>query len=144
MPGGRPTKLTPDVKRQLKILASKGFTEAEMCEVVDIDQSTLTKFKQRNPKFFTSLKDRKAEADKKVEASLYERACGYSHPEDKIFCNYGEIIVQPTTKHYPPDTAAAFIWLKNRQPEKWRDKQELGLSKETVEFIMDIGGGRKD
>ena len=35
----------------------------------------------------------------------------------------GEVIITDITKHYPPDTAAAFIWLKNRQG--WRDKQEL-------------------
>jgi hypothetical protein len=24
-------------------------------------------------------------------------------------------------KHYPPDVTACIFWLKNRQPEKWRD-----------------------
>ncbi len=28
----------------------------------------------------------------------------------------------PTVKHYPPDTQAASLWLRNRQPDKWRDK----------------------
>ena len=28
-------------------------------------------------------------------------------------------------EHYPPDTTAAIFWLKNRQPEKWRDKKEV-------------------
>ena len=28
-------------------------------------------------------------------------------------------------EHFPPDTAAAFIWLKNRQPHRWRDKKEV-------------------
>ena len=31
----------------------------------------------------------------------------------------------PYTEHYPPDTAAAFIWLKNRQSGKWRDRQHV-------------------
>ena len=30
-----------------------------------------------------------------------------------------------TVKHYPPDTTAAIFWLKNRQVERWRDKQEV-------------------
>lgn len=38
--------------------------------------------------------------------------------------NYqGDVTITPIVKHYPPDTAAAFIWLKNRAG--WRDKQEV-------------------
>ena len=52
------------------------------------------------------------------------------------------------TEHYPPDTTAAIFWLKNRQPEKWRDKKEVdanvnlgdeleGLSDEQLQAIID-------
>jgi hypothetical protein len=37
---------------------------------------------------------------------------------------HGEIVMTPTVKRYPPDTAAAIFWLKNRQRAKWRDKIE--------------------
>ena len=30
-----------------------------------------------------------------------------------------------TPEHYPPDTPAASLWLRNRQPAKWRDRQEV-------------------
>jgi hypothetical protein len=30
----------------------------------------------------------------------------------------------PYREHVPPDVTAAIFWLKNRQPEKWRDKSE--------------------
>ena len=33
--------------------------------------------------------------------------------------------IVPYVEHFPPDTAAAFIWLKNRQPHRWRDKKEV-------------------
>ncbi|WP_295448053.1 hypothetical protein [uncultured Thiodictyon sp.] len=29
------------------------------------------------------------------------------------------------SKHYPPDTAAASLWLRNRQPALWWDKVEI-------------------
>jgi hypothetical protein len=36
---------------------------------------------------------------------------------------------QPVVVHYiehcPPDVGAAFIWLKNRDPERWRDVQNV-------------------
>lgn len=33
-----------------------------------------------------------------------------------------EVIRTPTMKYHPPDTTACIFWLKNRQPEQWRDK----------------------
>jgi hypothetical protein len=61
-----------------------GFTDLEVCKVIGIDKSTLTKWKQKKPEFFTSLKDWKKDADEVVERSLYERATGYSHPDTHI------------------------------------------------------------
>ena len=123
---GRPTKFTSGMKERIKALALKGLTEAEICHAVDIDNSTLTKYKQRNPGFFTSLKDWKVIADKEIERSLRERAMGYSHPEDKIFLGKdGKPVIVPTIKHYPPDTTAMIFWLKNRQPAEWSDRKEI-------------------
>ncbi|WP_205010660.1 hypothetical protein [Nitrosomonas oligotropha] len=43
--------------------------------------------------------------------------------------NYqGKITKTKLTKHYPPDTVAAIFLLKNRHPEKWRDKVEVGVN----------------
>lgn len=52
---------------------------------------------------------------------LFQRAVGYSHPEEKVFQYNGEIITHMITKHYPPDTQAAQFWLRNRQPERWKE-----------------------
>ena len=115
MPAGQPTKLTPKMKKQIKFLAEKGFTDKEMANAVGVTEQTINNWKKQQPKFFESLKDWKKEADRNVERSLYERACGYEHPEDKIFNANGEPLVVPTTKHYPPDTSAMIFWLKNRK-----------------------------
>ena len=32
--------------------------------------------------------------------------------------------VVQTIKHIPPDTTAQIFWLKNRRPDKYRDKPE--------------------
>ena len=57
----------------------------------------------------------------------YERANGYNYDAVKIFMPAGS--KQPVYAHYvehcPPDVAAAFIWLKNRDPERWRDAQQV-------------------
>lgn len=43
----------------------------------------------------------------------------------------GELVVtKEITKEVPPDTTAIIFWLKNRQPQKWRDKQQVEMSGE--------------
>lgn len=118
---GRPSKLTKKTKTKVFFLAKRGFTDAEIAMMVDVTEQTVNNWK-KSPEFFESLKGCKAEADALVERSLFERAIGYSHPEDKIFCHEGMVTVQPTIRHYPPDTTAAIFWLKNRKPLEWKEQ----------------------
>ena len=71
-------------------------------------------WKKQHPSFFQSLNDGKHFADAEVAASLYQRALGYSHKEQRVFNESGKPTIVEVVKEYPPDTAAAFIWLKNR------------------------------
>lgn len=70
----------------------------------------------------------KEEADATIADSLYHRAKGYSHPEVHVSNYQGAVTLTPLTKHYPPDTAAASLWLRNRQPKRWRDKVDHELA----------------
>lgn len=49
----------------------------------------------------------------------------------------GEIIQTEVVKHYPPDPAAASLWLRNRQGGRWRDKIEVDQKTE-VTGTMDV------
>ena len=42
----------------------------------------------------------------------------------------------PCTVEYPPDTTAASLWLRNRQPRLWRDKHEIDVA-DAGESLMD-------
>lgn len=122
---GRPSKFGAVDLDQVRMVASKGWTDDEMAAFFKVDRATWYRWKATHEDFCDALKAWKEQADARVERSLYERALGYSHPEDKIFNDGGDPLIVPTTKHYPPDTTAAIFWLKNRQPESWRDKNEV-------------------
>jgi hypothetical protein len=143
MPGGRPSKfdmLTELDRKNIERMAKRGFTDKEMAEFLDITEQTFNNWKLDHPKFFESLKEWKEYADARVERSLYERALGFSHAEDKIFKPAGEApTVVPTIKHYAPDTTACIFWLKNRKKKEWRDKVELDHGQSTD----DEGNDRK-
>lgn len=121
---GQPSKFEK-VKDIVIRLAKYGLTDKQMAEVIGVTEQTVNNWKKANPSFFESLKSEKEIADAKVERSLFERATGYSHAEDKIFNDNGQPLVVPTIKHYPPDTTAAIFWLKNRKPAEWRDRQDI-------------------
>lgn len=63
-------------------------------------------------------------ADAEVGERLFQRACGYSHPDVHISNYQGAITQTEITKHYAPDTTACIFWLKNRRPDLWRDRME--------------------
>lgn len=128
MPRGRPSSYKAEFAEQAEKLCLLGATDADLASFFKVSEVTINAWKTRHPDFLKSLKVGKAEADTRVERSLYHRATGYSHPEDRIFNNNGAAMVIPTTKHYPPDTAAGIFWLKNRRPDEWRDKQDVNLN----------------
>lgn len=133
---GRPSKFRPEFVEQARKLSMLGMTDAEMAKFFEVKEQTLNNWKIDYPEFFESLKEGKVLADGNVVASLYHRALGYSHPEDDIRAIAGEVVITPTIKHYPPDTTACIFWLKNRQPEKWREKPADGVGDSNKDDLL--------
>lgn len=123
---GRPSKFKKIDPAIIELLARSGYTDVEMAAILGVTERTWNNWKKKNEVFFQSLKDNKGIADGRIVASLFQRAEGYSHPEDKIFLGKdGAPVVVHTTKHYPPDTAACIYWLKNRRSSEWKERREF-------------------
>ncbi len=123
--GGRPSKFDPRMIEEARRLAAFGATDEEMAAFWGIGISTLDNWKRDKPEFLGALKAGKEISDSAVERSLYQRALGYSHPAVKILQYEGRPIEVPYTEHYPPDATSMIFWLKNRRPDRWRDKTEV-------------------
>jgi hypothetical protein len=119
---GRPTDYKKEYETQVYKLCLLGATDVEIADFFGIRESTLNNWKKKHPQFMESIKKGKDMADATVSESLYKRANGYSHKDTDIRVIDEKVVKTPLTKHYPPDTAAAIFWLKNRQSKKWRDK----------------------
>lgn len=138
--GGRPSKYKEEYTELAFKYCLLGATDERLAEFFDVSVASIDNWKVKHPEFLGALKAGKHEADATIAQSLYHRAKGYSHKETKVFNNQGEILTHEVDKHYPPDTAAAFIWLKNRGG--WKDKQEVEHSGEVVTFNMNFGGAK--
>ena len=176
---GRPSKMD-ELAVKVFVLCRKGLTDKEISQVLDIDEGTINNWK-KNPEFFKSLKENKLKADEIVELSLFQRATGYEYDEvvyeksktgglslkgtrdaeGKIdieeFGHTDTHIVKVTKKHVLPDVTACIFWLKNRQPEQWRDETHTktteekklevvhkikGLSTDDLRSIINVGRNR--
>lgn len=124
----RPTKFQPEYIAQAEKLARLGATDKEIADFFEVHEATLNRWKGDHPGFCESLKAGKAEADDRVERSLYSRAIGYKHDAVKMFSTPAGVVSEPYVEHYPPDTTACIFWLKNRRPQEWRDKVSAELS----------------
>lgn len=127
MPAGRPTSYSDDYAKQAEKLAALGATDMEMADFFEVDVRTVYRWKHDHDEFCQALNTGKTKADDRVISSLYQKAVGYEQDAVKIFMPAGAEapVYAPFREKIAPDTTAAIFWLKNRQPDTWRDKQEL-------------------
>lgn len=126
----RPSKTDLINLTQLKFLVEKGFTDGEICSFFGISHTTFWRMKIAQPKLCDTISDWKKHADERVERCLYEKACGFEHESEEIFQYAGKVIRAKVIKKYPPSEVACIFWLKNRQPDRWRDVPIEQSSKE--------------
>ena len=124
---GRQTTYNNDYNERVFKLCLLGATDKDIADFFNIAESTLNKWKHDYPEFSESIKKGKKDADANIGASLYSRAKGFVKKDcEKVFNYQGNIVRAKVAEYFPPDTTAAIFWLKNRQPDLWRDKQIQG------------------
>ena len=141
MPAGRPSLYRKEYAEQARKLALLGWTDAQVADFFGVNPDTIYKWDKRYPVFAVTRARGKEIADAEVAASLFERAIGYSHDDTHITTFQGDVTATPITKHYPPDTNAAALWLSNRQGDKWKLKsstQQLDKDGKPIDPVMPV------
>ena len=118
----RPTDYRQEYAEQARKLCLLGFTDKQLAVFFGVNESTINRWKQKYPEFCKSIKSGKVVADAQVVDSLYNRALGMEVEEVEVRGDGDNEIKRVIKKHILPDTTAQIFWLKNRQPELWRDK----------------------
>lgn len=115
--------LTPEGLLKIEGWARDGLTDEQIAKNIGISRSTLNVWKDRYSDISDALKRGKDVIDRQVENALLKRALGYEYEEVKEKFEDGVITERTVTKkEVVPDTTAQIFWLKNRKPDKWRDK----------------------
>lgn len=115
--------LTSEGLLKIEGWARDGLTDEQIAKNIGISRSTLNVWKDRYSDISDALKKGKDVIDRQVENALLKRALGYEYEEVKEKFEDGVITERTVTKkEVVPDTTAQIFWLKNRKPDKWRDK----------------------
>lgn len=132
--------LTEDGLTLLEGWARDGLTDEQLAHNMGITAKTLYVWKSKYGKICEALKKGKEIVDIQVENALLKRALGYDFQEEKIEKSDKDgVKVVQTIKHIPPDTTAQIFWLKNRRPDRWRDKPEFTTADDGgVQIIDDL------
>ena len=92
--------------------ARDGLTDEQIAKNMCISPSTLYEWKKKYSEISESLKEGKEIADYLVENALFKNAL-------------------------EGNTTAQIFWLKNRNPEKWRDTKNIDVKGELTVSAMD-------
>jgi len=133
---GRPSKLVKVNLDQVETLGQLGLTQEEVAMVLGVADSTLRKWKKK-PDFGAALKKGATKANAKVLGSLYRRAVG------DALCPH---CFKPIPG-FGADSTAIIFWLKNRMPERYRDRHDQVISGsgdagELVIKVIQVGKGK--
>jgi len=128
--------LTEDGLLLLEGWARDGLTNEEIAANIGVTSKTLYEWISKKREIGDALKRGKAPVDIKVENQLLKSALGFKVTVKKAIkvktkkskpgvglIEEEHIEMVDEEQYIPPVPAAQFFWLKNRRPDKWRDKQ---------------------
>lgn len=110
--------LEPEGLLKIEGWARDGLTDEQIAHNMGISAKTLYNWKEKHLQILHALKRSKDVADRQVENALFENAIN-------------------------GNTTAQIFWLKNRKPDKWRDKQEYE-DRTAIEKLDEILKGLHD
>ena len=105
--------------RQLALL---GLSNKEIAAAFGVPAEEFEVRASLDPTVRAALENGRLFADGEAAEALHKRALGYDVIETKLDKDGREV---ETTRHYPPDTAAATRWLAQKRPETWKEQKGI-------------------
>lgn len=120
---GRKSQYTPKYAVIAKQLCAMGATNAVLADSFEVTTTTIDNWMRIHPDFAAAVTAGKSEVfDPMIERSMAQMALGYSVDVEEVKIDKdGDEHRYTVRKHFAPNVTAAIFWLKNRQPDRWRD-----------------------
>lgn len=122
---GRKSKYDPAFVKMAYVICRSGpFTDERLGEVFNgVTAETIRNWKNEHQDFRAAIQQGKDEFDSlEAEESLWKLIKGFTY--DEIHIDKDGKTTKPVRvvrKNVPPSISAIIFWLKNRNPDRWRD-----------------------
>lgn len=133
--------LEPDGLLLLEGWAREGLTDEQIAHNMGVATRTYYEWLASHQQIAQALKRGKAPVDLEVENALLKRALGYEYTETMTEVSDEGTKTRKIRKHMAPDVTAQIFWLKNRRPDRWREKQQIEVGSDTMDRVKEILGG---
>lgn len=123
-----------DIKDKLDLVEGwkrDGLTDEQIARNFGVNFKTVMKWKEDHSEFMEAIKKGKEVSDYELENALHKRATGYYYEEETV-TNAGKVVKVKKYEHANP-TSLIFA-LKNRLPNKYRDKVEQEITQRNIEI----------
>lgn len=133
--------LTKEGLTLIQAWSRDGMARGEIAAKIGVSAATFRRWEKENIGISEAVKMGREITDITVENAILKKALGFETEEVKtVIKANGDEEITTVRKNVPPDVSAASVWLKNRRPDKWRDKpQESGNG--IYEKLDEIIGG---
>ncbi len=141
--GGRPLKYLPSMNKIVYRLALLGAKNTQIADSLGITYATLCNWQKIYKGLFDSLRKGREDADSEVAISLFKSANGFTTNETDIRTIDGQIVQTRIKKNFAPNATSMIFWLTNKQPDLWKQKQqvlqsgEIGIKVEEIAPKLD-------
>ena len=116
--------------------ARDGLSMDQIASNVGVARSTFFNWKSENQMLSDALMINREIADRQVENALFKIAKGFHYTEDKIAPSGAKI--SNVKSYQAPNVGAIKLWLSNRKPDTWREKQSIELSGKVDSRLSDV------
>ena len=141
---GRKQKYTTHIEPNFEVILGwlrSGYTEESIARRLGVAASTWRSYKIQFPAFLAVIKKGALDATALVVNALHKRATGYEYDEVQVTFSgpqqgqqgqqaSQQRLIRKTTKHVPPDVGSIVFWLTNRDPNNWKNTQNIKHSGE--------------
>lgn len=117
---------------KVKIAAIECRNTKDFCTFLGVDKVVFKHWVNTNIEFRKAYRSWRDHATEEVEMALAKKAIGFTKRTRKqILTRAGQIETLVSEEYFPPDSAAAGMWLKNRNGKEWKDTQQIDINVQT-------------
>lgn len=130
---------SPEGMDLIKGWRMQGDSVDRIAEKMGVDKRTFRSWRNKYPDLNEAVQMGKEVTIKRVEQSLYNRACGYDYWEEIWDLVEGEMrLTRKIKRHCPADVKAILNFLYNRNPQAWRALQEPLEATQYTESVKNV------